>query len=343
MRAWWVDRPGPIDSAPLIEGEQPDPEPGPGQVRIRVSVCGVCRTDLHVCEGDLPPHREHVIPGHEIVGTVDRRGPGAERFRVGERIGIAWLRHTDGTCRFCVRGDENLCLAPSFTGYDEHGGYAELAVVDEAYAYRLPDAFSDEQAAPLLCAGIIGYRALRRSALPPGGRLGIYGFGGSAHLAAQVAIHLGATVHVLTRSAEARRLALELGAASAGGASDEPPERLDAAILFAPVGDLVPVALRALDRGGTLAVAGIHLTDIPSLDYQRDLFNERQLRSVTANTREDGEQFLELAARIPLRPTVTRYPFDQADVALADLAHDRVDGAAVLIMAGAATKRDVSG
>lgn len=331
MRAWWVDEVGSVtDGHPLVLGERPDPEPGPGQIRLRVSVCGVCRTDLHVVEGDLDVHRPQVVPGHEIVGRVDQRGPGAERFSVGERVGIAWLRGTDGSCRFCGRGDENLCLAPQFTGWDHDGGYAELAVVDEAFAYRVPDVFDDESAAPLLCAGIIGYRSLRRAQLPPGGRLGIYGFGGSAHLAAQVAMFEGATVHVMTRSAAARRLALDLGAASAGDASDEPPEPLDAAILFAPVGDLVPVALRALDRGGTLAIAGIHLSDIPPLHYATDLFEERQVRSVTANTRADGEAFLALAARMPIRPTVSPYPFERADQALADLAADRVDGAAVL-------------
>ena len=334
MRAWWVDQVGPVaDGHPLVSGERPDPEPGPRQIRVRVSVCGVCRTDLHVVEGDLPVHRPHVVPGHEIVGRVDRRGPGAERFALGERVGIAWLRGTDGTCRFCARGDENLCVAPEFTGWDHDGGYAELAVVDEAFAYRLPDAFDDEAAAPLLCAGIIGYRSLRRAQLPPGGRLGIYGFGGSAHLAAQVALYEGATVHVMTRSPAARELALELGAAWAGDSFDPPPEPLDAAILFAPVGDLVPVALRALDRGGTLSIAGIHLSDIPPLRYATDLFEERQVRSVTANTRTDGEEFLALAARIPLRPTTTPYPFERADQALADLAADRVDGAAVLRLA----------
>jgi propanol-preferring alcohol dehydrogenase len=291
----------------------------------------VCRTDLHVAEGDLPVHRPGVVPGHEIVGVVDAVGPGAVRFRPGERIGIAWLRHTDGTCRFCRRGDENLCLDPAFTGWDADGGYAEHAVVDERYAYRLPDAFGDEEAAPLLCAGIIGYRALRRAALPPDGRLGIYGFGGSAHIAAQVALHEGATVHVMTRGAEARSLALELGAASAGGPDDEPPEPLDAAVLFAPAGDLVPVALAALDRGGTLVVAGIHLSEIPPLDYDRLLFQERQVRSVTANTRRDGEELLDLARRIPIRVTTRPYPLSAADRALADLAHGRVRGAAVLV------------
>jgi propanol-preferring alcohol dehydrogenase len=333
VRAWWVARPGPIGDGPLRFGSRPDPEPGPGEILVRVSACGVCRTDLHLAEGDLAPHRPQAVPGHEVVGTVERLGEGTTRFAVGQRVGIAWLRHTCGRCRFCRRGDENLCVDPAFTGWDADGGYAELAVVDERYAYALPEAFGDAEAAPLLCAGIIGFRALRRAALPPGGRLGIYGFGASAHLAAQVAIHEGATVHVLTRSAEARRLAIGLGASSAGDADDDPPEPLDAAILFAPVGELVPVALRALDRGGTLAVAGIHLSDIPPLHYATELFQERQLRSVTANTRADGEEFLAIAAEIPLRPTVTRYAFEQADRALADLAADRVNGAAVIDVA----------
>jgi propanol-preferring alcohol dehydrogenase len=317
----------------LRYGERADPTPGPGEILVRVGVCGVCRTDLHLAEGDLSPRRPGVVPGHEVVGVVERCGPGVRRFEVGQRVGIAWLRHTCGSCRFCRRGDENLCTSPAFTGWDADGGYAELAVVAADYAYALPDVFADAEAAPLLCAGIIGYRALRRAALPPGGRLGIYGFGASAHLAAQVALHEGATVHVLTRSADARQLALDLGASSAGDAADEPPEPLDAAILFAPAGELVPVALRALDRGGTLAIAGIHLTDIPPLRYATDLFEERQLRSVTANTRADGEAFLTVAAEIPLRPTVARFPFEAADRALADLAADRITGAAVIEVA----------
>jgi propanol-preferring alcohol dehydrogenase len=330
MRAWWVEEPGPITGGPLRMGELPDPEPAAGELRVRVATCGVCRTDLHLAEGDLLPHRPRTTPGHEIVGRVDRVGPGASRFAVGDRVGIAWLRHTCGTCRFCARGDENLCLTPAFTGWDRPGGFAELAVVDERYAYRIPDEFDDLTAAPLLCAGIIGFRSLRRAELRPGGRLGIYGFGASAHLAAQVALHEGAELYVMTRSAEARRLARELGATWVGGADEPPPRPLDAAILFAPVGELVPPALRALDRGGTLSIAGIHLSDIPPLHYATELFQERQVRSVTANTRADGEEFLRIAAAIPLRPTVTPYRFDQVDQALTDLAADRVDGAAVV-------------
>lgn len=335
MRAWVVRAPGPVDGGPLaLLPDQPLPEPGPGQVRVAVSVCGVCRTDLHLAEGDLPPRRPGVTPGHEVVGVVDARGPGAERFAVGDRVGVAWLAGTDGTCRFCTSGRENLCLSPSFTGWDVDGGYAEHCLVDERYAYRLPDGISDEKAAPLLCAGIIGYRALSLAEVPDGGRLGIYGFGASAHLAAQVALHRGARVHVLTRGADNRRLAAELGVDSVAGATDEPPEPLDSAILFAPAGELVPVALEALDRGGTLAVAGIWLSDIPPLDYDRHLFQERRLRSVTANTRADGEEFLALAARIGLRVTTVPYPFERAGQALADLAHGRYSGAAVLHVVG---------
>jgi len=331
MEVWAVDVPGPIDSRPLRRIERPVPLPGPGQLRLRVSVCGVCRTDLHLAEGDLVPRRHLVIPGHEVVGVVDERGEGCVRFGVGARVGVPWLAHTCGICRFCLDGRENLCTDPRFTGWDIDGGYAPYVVVEEGYAYALPDAFSDEEAAPLLCAGIIGYRALRRSRLPPRGRLGIYGFGASAHLTAQIALAEGARVHVLTRSPEARALALELGAVSAGDGSEPPPEPLDAAILFAPVGSLVPPALAALDRGGTLAIAGIYLSDIPILSYDDHLFQERTLCSVTANTRRDGEEFLDLAARVRLRVATSPYPFDRADAALADVAHDRVTGAAVLV------------
>jgi propanol-preferring alcohol dehydrogenase len=310
--------------------ELPEPEPGPGEVRVRVRACGVCRTDLHVVEGDLPVHRSPVVPGHEVVGEVDALGSGVRRFALGDRVGIAWLRHTCGTCRWCRAGRENLCEESRYTGWDADGGYAEHAVVPAGYAYRLPDDLPDEQAAPLLCAGIIGYRSLLRANLPPGGRLGLYGFGASAHLTAQVALAQGAELHVLTRDPAARALALELGARSAGAAADAPPVPLDAAICFAPAGELVPVALAALAPGGTLAVAGIHLSDIPALDYQRHLFRERTLTSVTSNTRADGEALLRLAPRLGVRATVTGYPLSAADRALADLAADRVRGAAVL-------------
>jgi len=331
MYAWQVSRPGPLDEHPLRRVRVPVPEPGPGELLVRVTVCGVCRTDLHVVMGDLAPHRTPMVPGHEIVGRVVSGGDGARRFGLGDRVGIAWLRHTCGACRFCVAGRENLCTDPRFTGWDDDGGYAEYAVVPEAYAYRLPDSFDDVTAAPLLCAGIIGFRALERAEVPSGGRLGIYGFGGSAHLAAQIALRRGAIVHVFTRSPAAQQLALDLGCSTAGDAAAASPEPLDSAILFAPVGDLVPVAMQALDRGGTLAIAGIHLTDIPSLNYEADLFQERQIRSVTANTRSDGERFLAEAAEACIHVQTSVYRADQADVALADLWNDRVDGAAVLV------------
>jgi propanol-preferring alcohol dehydrogenase len=298
-----------------------------------VLACGVCRTDLHLAEGDLPVHRPQTSPGHEVVGRVDALGAGASRFAVGDRIGIAWLRGTCGRCRYCRRGAENLCPYATFTGWDADGGYAEYATVAEGYAYRLPERFSDAEAAPLLCAGIVGYRALLRAQLPAGGRLGIYGFGASAHIAAQVAIAQGAEVHVLTRGDEARKLATSLGAASVGGAYDEPPEPLDAAVLFAPVGELVPVALAALDRGGTLSIAGIHLTDIPPLNYEHHLFYERTVQSVTANTRADGEDFLRLADRLGVTVSVTPFPLDQADTALQTLASGGMRGAGVLLPA----------
>ncbi|MEV6110346.1 zinc-dependent alcohol dehydrogenase family protein [Streptomyces sp. NPDC051940] len=319
MRAWVVRTPGRVDAVEL-----PVPRPGPGELLVRVRACGVCRTDLHVRDGDLVPHKSPVVPGHEAVGEV----VAGEGEAPGTRVGIAWLRGTCGTCRYCAQGRENLCPSSVYTGWDADGGYAEYATVPAAYAYRLPEGLSDEAAAPLLCAGIIGYRALKLAEVPPGGRLGIYGFGGSAHLTAQLAAARGAEVHVVTRAAAARELALKLGAASAG--DTRPPVPLDSAILFAPVGELVPPILEALAPGGTLAIAGIHLTDIPALDYDRHLFRERTVRSVTANTRADGREFLAAAAEHGVRATVSPYPFDRADRALDDLAGDRVEGAAVL-------------
>ena len=330
MKAWVVDQPGPVATKPLKFATLPDPVPGPGQVRIRVLACGVCRTDLHLAEGDLPPRRARTVPGHEVVGVVDDMGPGCSRFRSGDRVGVAWLGGTDGTCRYCRRGAENLCQFPTFTGWHVDGGYAELCCVDERFAYALPDDVDEVQLAPLLCAGIIGYRALMLAEVPPGGRLGIYGFGGSAHLTAQLALRLGLRVHVLTRGEANRKLASSLGVDSVGPADGCPPEPLDGAILFAPAGTLVPRALRALDRGGTLAVAGIWLSDIPSLAYEAELFYERRLRSVTANTRADGEAFLALAQRLGVRATTHVYPLAAADRALADLASGAYDGAAVL-------------
>lgn len=330
MRAWAVDYPGPLAERPLQLVDRPRPTPAPGEVLVRVRVCGVCRTDLHLAEGDLPPRRPDTVPGHEVVGEVVASGAGAHRFAPGDRVGIAWLRHTCGSCRWCRSGRENLCEQSRYTGWDDDGGYAEFAVVPEAFAYRLPEEFSDEQAAPLLCAGIIGYRSLLRARVPAGGTLGIYGFGASAHLTAQVALAQGAEVHVLTRGEGARALARELGAASVGDARDAPPVPLDSAIVFAPAGDLVPLALEALAAGGTVACAGIHMSDVPPLDYQRHLFREKTLCSVTSNTRRDGEEFLALAARLGLRPSTTAYPLERADEALAHVAAGDVRGAAVL-------------
>jgi propanol-preferring alcohol dehydrogenase len=330
VRAWVVERPRPIASGPLrLVAREPEALDR-NQVLVRVLACGVCRTDLHVAEGDLPPVRPAVVPGHEVIGRVETMGPGATRFAVGDLVGVAWLGSACGACSYCRTGRENLCRAARFTGYHLDGGYAELVVADERFAYALPAGIDPVARAPLMCAGIIGYRALKLAAVPPGGRLGMLGFGGSAHLAAQVAIRQGLEVHVVTRSEQARRLALELGAASACGPDDELPTGLDGCLLFAPSGDLVPVALEMLAPGGTLAIAGIHLSPVPPLDYRTHLFDERTVRSVTANTRADGEELLRLADRLDVRATVQRYDFEDAPRALSDLATGRVRGAAVL-------------
>ena len=331
MRAMVLSRSGPVASGPLSYVERPEPELGPGEMQIRVEACGVCRTDLHVVEGDLAPHRPGIIPGHEVVGRVVKLGSGCKRFAVGARVGIGWLRQTCGKCRFCLQEAENLCLEPRFTGWDENGGYAELAVVPEAFAYRLPEGLTAQELAPLLCAGIIGYRAYRRSRVPRGGRIGLFGFGGSAHVAIQVARYHGCEVYVFSRGSKHRELAEELGAVWVGDTVDRPPHPLDAAILFAPAGELVPVALSVLDRGATLAIAGIHLSDVPALNYQESLFQERNVCSVTANTREDGKALLELSTLIPIRTQTQAYPLAQANQALSDLKDDRIKGAAVLL------------
>jgi len=331
--------PGPVGRGPgpLAPVEREPPEPGAGEVQVRVEACGVCRTDLHVVEGDLAERRRGVVPGHEVVGRVSALGPGARRFRPGERVGVAWLHRACGRCRFCADGRENLCLEPLFTGWDRDGGYAEYLTVPEDFAYALGGALAGleaERAAPLLCAGIIGYRAYRLSQVPPGGRLGLYGFGGSAHIVIQIARHHGCQVHVFSRGGEHRELALRLGAVWVGDSFDAPPRPLDAAILFAPAVEIVPAALEALDRGATLAVAGIHLSDVPVLRYERHLFQERTLRSVTANTRRDGRELLELAAEIPIRTATRPYALEDANRALADLKGDRIQGAAVLRVTG---------
>jgi propanol-preferring alcohol dehydrogenase len=327
-----VRRAGPAETRPLGLIARAVPEPGPGEIRVKVTLCGVCRTDLHVVEGDLPPLRDAVVPGHEVVGVVDALGPGATGWSRGDRAGVAWLQGTCGTCRFCRDGRENLCADGRFTGYAVDGGYAEFVVVRADWAYRIPDAIGDAEAAPLLCAGIIGYRALAVSGVRPGQRLGLYGFGGSAHIAIQVARHRGCEVFVCTRGEKHRDLARRLGAAWVGGAGEPPPLSLDAAILFAPAGTIVPEALAALDRGGTLAVAGIHLSQIPPLDYDRHLFHEKTLRSVTANTRRDGLDLLRVAAEISIRTHTQSFPLESANEALLALRDDRLDAAAAVLV-----------
>jgi len=333
MNAMLLSEIRPIATSPLTLTELPPPAPGPGEIRVKVSACGICRTDLHVIEGDLPPVRTPLIPGHQVVGTVDLRGKGAGRFPPGARVGVAWLRHTCGSCAFCAAGRENLCEAPLFTGYHRDGGFAEYAVVPEAFAYSLPQAFSDAEAAPLLCAGIIGYRALRRADLPRWGRLAIYGFGSSAHIVIQVALHRGCEVFVCTRGQRHRNLALEMGASWAGEDPAEMPVAADSAILFAPAGELIPPALRALKKGGTLSLAGIHMSDVPSMKYEECLFYEKNLRSVTANTRQDGEDLLREAAEIPIRPKVALFPLEDANRALQMLKADELQGTGVLVVA----------
>jgi propanol-preferring alcohol dehydrogenase len=330
VRAIVVERPAPIESNPLQLVERPMPVPGPGEILVRVTTCGVCRTDLHVAEGDLEPKHPTIVPGHEVVGVVAQLGPACTRFVVGARVGIAWLRETCGTCPACRRGRENLCPNARFTGWDHDGGYAEYATVREDFAYAIPDSIDDEHAAPLLCAGIIGYRAIKRADVKPGATVGIYGFGGSAHLAIQVLKHWDCRVFVMSRGGVHQQLAVELGADWTGNAADRPPAPLDAAILFAPAGELVLPALAALDRGGILAVAGIYLTPVPSLDYERDLFYERELRSVTANTRADGREFMQIAGEIPIRTHTVGLRLEEANRALTMLKHDELRGTAVL-------------
>ena len=330
MKAMLLDRAGDVASDPLQLRDLPVPLPGPGEVLVKVQVCAACRTDLHVIEGELPDVKRPLIPGHQVVGTVTQVGPGVADVREGDRVGIAWLQGTCGICEFCTSGRENLCLKARFTGYQVDGGYAEYAVVPARFAYPIPPAFADEAAAPLLCAGIIGYRALRLSGIKPGQRLGLYGFGASAHIAIQIARHWGCQVYVSSLKAEHQALARELGAVWVGGAQAVPPDSLHGSIIFAPAGELVPPALRALERGGTLALAGIHMSPIPSLDYDRDVFGERVLRSVTANTRQDGIDLLREAAAIPITPRTVRFPLPQANQALQALKAGSFQGAAVL-------------
>jgi alcohol dehydrogenase, propanol-preferring len=329
MRAWLLLAPENVEANPLEFTEVPDPEPGVGEVRVRVHACGVCRTDLHVIEGELPPKKSPLIPGHQVVGEIEKLGESAKRFALGARVGIAWLHKTDGTCEYCRAGAENLCDHPLFTGYSADGGYAEYIVAPQDFVYPIPDIFPDEQAAPLLCAGIIGFRSLRRSGIARGGRLGFYGFGAAAHVAIQVAHHWGVEVYASTRDARHQKLALELGAVWAGGTFDEPPKKLDAGIIFAPAGEIVPAALKALKKGGTLVLGGIHMSTIPSLSYDL-LYQERTIKSVANNTRQDGEDFLRVAAEIPVRTRVQIFPLSESNQVLNALKNDAIPGAAVL-------------
>jgi alcohol dehydrogenase, propanol-preferring len=332
MKAMLLEQIAPIESSPLQLAQMPMPEPKTGEVRMKVRCCGICRTDLHVIEGDLPPQKLPVIPGHQIVGTVDALGSDCVRMHLGQRIGVAWLRWTCGQCRFCTTQRENLCESARFTGYQADGGYAEYAMVPEAFAYEIPDQFGDVEAAPLLCAGIIGYRALKRSQLPPGGRLAMYGFGSSAHVLIQIARHRGCEVYVVTRDEKHRELARRMGAVWVGARPEELPVNVDSAIIFAPAGELVPSALEKLEKGGTLALAGIYMTPIPAMDYERYVFYERDIHSVTSNTRQDGHELLAEAAQIPVRPHTTVYPLAEANRALRDLKADRIQGTGVLVM-----------
>ncbi len=333
MKAMVLREPKPAGENPLSLTDLPLPAPGPGQVRLQVQVCGVCHTDLHLVEGEIALPRLPVVPGHQIVGLVDALGPGVDRFAPGERLGVPWLYSTCGRCEYCRRGLENLCDAAQFTGQHADGGFAEYMVVPADFAYPIPEGFPDEQAAPLLCAGIIGYRSLKLSEIEPGGRLGLYGFGASAHVTIQVARHWGCEVYVFTRSEEHQRHALELGAAWVGQAQDTPPVQLDSAITFAPVGWLVPEALRVLRKGGTLAINAIHLSPIPELPYPL-LYGERTVRSVTNATRRDAQEFLRLAAAIPIRTDVELYALEEANVVLQRLKRREVQGAAVLRIKG---------
>lgn len=338
MRAMILDASAEIDASPppppppLTLREVEAPRPGAGELRVRVTACAVCRTDLHVIEGDLPERIRPIIPGHQAVGVVDELGDGCTRFALGDRVGIAWLRSTDGTCRFCRGGRENLCPDSRYTGYDADGGYAEYATVPEDYAYGLPDRFDDINDAPLLCAGIIGYRALKRASVPDGGKLLLVGFGSSAHVVLQLALHRGYEPYVVTRSENHLRMATAMGAVWTGTDAADLPGKMDSAILFAPVGTLVPPIMAALERGGVLSIAGIYLSDVPSLNYEKHLFFDREIRSVAANTREDGRELLAEAAEAGVRPRVTTYSLEDANRALQDMKHSRTDGTGVLVI-----------
>ena len=330
MQAMLLEKPDGIEGNPLQMVEMEKPTIKSGQILVKVKVCGICHTDLHTVEGELEPVKKPLVPGHQVVGVVEEIGADVTRLGKGDRVGMAWLHSTCGKCKYCQRGRENLCESARFTGYHVDGGYAQYSVVSQDFAYPIPEGFSDEQAAPLLCAGIIGYRALRLSEIKPKGTLGLYGFGASAHVAIQVAIHWGCEVLVFTRSKDHQKLAKDLGAVWTGTSKDEAPRKLDSAIIFAPAGELVLDALEALDRGGTIALAGIYMTPIPRMDYAKHLYWERTVRSVANSTRKDGEELLKLAAEIPIRTTTTRFPLKDANRVLQLLKRSKIDGAGVL-------------
>ena len=335
MKAMILAAPAPIEQSPLRATDLPTPQPGPGQIRIRVRVCGVCHTDLHTVEGELTLPKTPVIPGHQIVGVVDALGEGVTRFRVGDRVGVPWLHQTCGQCEYCRRGDENLCESAQFTGLHVNGGYAEYTLAPADFAYAIPEAFSDAEASPLLCAGIIGYRALRLSQVQPGQRLGLYGFGASAHIAIQIARHWDCQVYVFTRSQSHRQLARALGAVWVGDARDDPGVRMHSSITFAPAGWIVPEALRVLDKGGTLAINAIHMSPIPEMPYEL-IYYERTLRSVANSTRQDAEELLKIAAEIPIKTEVQTFSLEEANQALQALKTSQIDGAAALQINGQA-------
>jgi len=332
MRAWILSQPAPIEHQPLTLTQKPTPKPQAGQVLLRVRVCGVCHTDLHIAEGELIPPHYPVTPGHQVVAEVVALGSGVTHLKHGQRVGVPWLHWACGTCEFCRRGEENLCPNARFTGFHVDGGFAEEMIAEANYVLPLPDSLSDAEAAPLLCAGIIGYRSLRKAEVQPGERLGLFGFGASAHLVIQMARHWNCEVYVFTRSEAHRQHALELGAAWVGRAEETPPKPLDRAITFAPAGDIVLHALEKLRPGGTLAINAVHLSPIPRMDY-RLIYGERTLRSVANATYQDGVEFLRLAESIPIRPTVTLYPFEALHEALTDLKYSRLNGEAVLQVA----------
>jgi len=330
MKAMLLKAPRPIEQKPLVMAEVEKPTPGPKEVRLKILTCGICHTDLHIVEGELPSKKLPIIPGHQIVGVVESVGKKVTRFRVGDKVGVAWLNSTCGKCEFCLKGKENLCEKAKFTGYDVDGGYAEYAVVSDDFSYPIPQGFSDIEAAPLLCAGVIGFRALRLSEIEKGGRLGLFGFGASAHIVIQIARHWGCQVYVFTRSEQHRKLALDLGAVWAGGAGDTPPAKVQSVIIFAPAGRLVLDALRVLEKGGTLALAGIYMTPIPEMNYQEHLYYEKTVRSVANSTRKDAEDFLELAGKIPVRTEAQEFPLKEANRALLLLKQGKIQGAGVL-------------